>query len=68
MKFEDLIMRALGDDDFRQQLKDDPDAALQELGVPEEDRPGLVEAFNKLDWEAIDYIREAFGTHRQMMT
>jgi phosphohistidine phosphatase SixA len=59
MNLRELVDKAMDDREFYEQLKRDPERALQQQGVKPSSEQ--IEALKKLNYEYLEEVAEAFG-------
>jgi hypothetical protein len=59
MTFDELVGRIMHDEEFRTQLKADPEQALQRAGVTP--TPQLVESLQNVDWSSIHQVANHYA-------
>lgn len=66
LTFNTLVEKALNDRDFRKELVEDPEAALEAAGFvhPKE----VVSALKKVDWVSLQRVAHSFGTGNRVDT
>ena len=58
MTYDYIIYKTLTDPDFRSRLKEDPEEALNSLGI--ESSREVIDAFKKFDWTQIEHAQRAY--------